>query len=351
MKNLLLVLLFSYCLSACSENQNHKTNDLVIANGQMPNLVKDKEDNLHLVYGSGDSIMYTYSSDQGKSFSHPALISVLPKLAASHTRGPQIAATTNGLTVIASNSSGDIFSFNKIASGKWEQAGKVNDVDTTAKEGLMALAGDGESAFAVWLDLRENRHNKIYGAKSNDGGKTWLKNTLVYASPDTTVCECCKPSVVVKGTNVYVMFRNWLQGNRDMYLIRSTDGGTTFGKAEKLGIGNWKLNGCPMDGGGLVVTKNDEIQTVWRREGKVYAAMPGKPEKEIGEGKGCTVETVNGKNVYAWTENGQVVIIKTQGQRKVLGKGSQPVLKALNNEHILCVWENEKQIHASVLDL
>lgn len=351
MKNALLIFLTIYIFSGCSEDQVYKGNDFVIANGQMPNLVKDKQDNLHLVYGSGDSILYTYSSDYGKSFSKPSLISVLPNLAASHTRGPQIAATAKGLVVVACNSLGDIFSFNKASSGNWIQTSKVNDIDTTAKEGLMALSGDGENAFAVWLDLRENKHNKIYGAKSSDGGKTWSKNIMVYTSPDTTVCECCKPSVVVKGSNVYVMFRNWLRGNRDMYLIQSTDGGNSFGQLQKLGKGNWKLNGCPMDGGGLAVNDNNEIQTVWRREGKVYAAVPGMPEKQIGEGKGCTLETVNGKNVYAWTDNGEVILIKPQGQKKVSGKGDQPVLKALNNEHVICIWENEKQIHALVLEL
>jgi hypothetical protein len=83
----------------------------------------------------------------------------------------------------------------------------------------------------------------------------------------------------------------------------------------------------------------------------VYAAMPGMPEKEIGAGKGCTLETVNGKNVYAWIENGEVIIITPPGQKKVLGKGSQPIVRALNNAHVICIWENEKQIHASVLEL
>ncbi|MEO6731939.1 MAG: sialidase family protein [Ferruginibacter sp.] len=317
----------------------------------MPNLVMDKEDNLHLVYGSGDSIMYAYSSNHGQTFSNPSLIAVLPELAASHTRGPQIAATTKGLTVVACNSFGDIFSFYKAGSANWQQTGKVNDVDTAAKENLMALGGDGENTFAVWLDLRENKQNKIYGAKSIDGGKTWSKNILIYASPDTTVCECCKPSVVVKGNDVYVMFRNWLQGNRDLYLIQSTDAGNTFGQARKLGNGSWKLNGCPMDGGSLAVDKNDQVQTVWRREGKVYAAIPGMPEKEIGDGKGCSLTIVNGQNVYAWIEDGEVIVITPAGQKKILGKGNQPIVRALNNKHVICIWENEKQIHASVLEL
>jgi Neuraminidase (sialidase) len=93
-----------------------------------------------------------------------------------------------------------------------------------------------------------DKHNKIFGAKSTDGGKTWGKNIMIYASPDTTVCECCKPSVVMKGNNIYVMFRNWLNGNRDLHIIQSTDIGLNFGQAQKLGAGSWTLNGCPMDG-------------------------------------------------------------------------------------------------------
>lgn len=31
-----------------------------------------------------------------------------------------------------------------------------------------------KNAFVVWLDLRGNKRNKIYGANSNDGGcKFW----------------------------------------------------------------------------------------------------------------------------------------------------------------------------------
>jgi hypothetical protein len=57
---------------------------------------------------------------------------------------------------------------------------------------------------------------------------------MIYASPDTTVCECCKPSVAMKGNSVYVMFRNWLNGNRDLYLIQSSDNGNTFRQVQKI---------------------------------------------------------------------------------------------------------------------
>jgi len=341
-------LLATIIVAGCTDQAREK--ESIIAAGQMPNLTKDSKNNLHLVYGNGDSIMYSASTNGGKIFSTSELVAVLPGLAASHMRGPQIAATSEGLTAIASNSEGDIFSYVMDEKGKWRKTARVNDVDTVAKEGLMALSADGQNAFAVWLDLRGNRHNKIFGARSNDGGITWSKNFLIYSSPDGSVCECCKPSTVIKGGHIYVMFRNWLNGNRDLYLIQS-DGGSTFGPVQKLGEGNWKLDGCPMDGGAVVVTESGNAETVWKRKANIYSCEAGKPEEKIGEGRNCTMETVNGKNVYAWTENGTVVLLKPGGTKEKLGTGSLPILKSLDNAHVICVWENDKQIHSSIVEL
>jgi hypothetical protein len=230
MKINLFTIIVCGALTSFSINSDKKL-EPITAQGQMPFIVSNKVGELHLTYGISDSIMYSFSKDGGKSFSEPTMVYALPKLASSHTRGPQLAATSNGLLLTACTSSGNIFSFIKSASGKWQLTGRVNDKDTVAKENLMALSADGNNAYAIWLDLREG-HNKIFGAFSSNGGKTWSKNIKVYESPNKTVCECCKPSVAVQGKNVYVMFRNWLNGNRDLYLAKSSDGGRTFSKAQ-----------------------------------------------------------------------------------------------------------------------
>jgi len=46
-----------------------------------------------------------------------------------------------------------------------------------------------------------------------------------------------------------------------------------------------------------------------------------------------------------------VIVRKSQGMKKNLGKGQLPVIKAVNNEHILCIWQNEKYIHKAVVEL
>ena len=338
-------------LTACSGNNKYTYTDLVIAKGQMPNIVKDKNNIFHLVFGSGDSLLYSFSSNFGNSFSSPSLIAVVPNLAASHTRGPQIATLNGNLIVITCNDAGNIFSFNKEGTKAWIPSGKVNDVDTTAKENLIALSADKQTAFAVWLDVRLNGKNKIFGSKSIDGGKTWLKNKMIYTSPDGTVCQCCKPSVLVAGNNITVLFRNWINGNRDMYLIQSRDGGNSFDDAKKLGSASWKLNGCPMDGGGLAIDKNGNINTVWRREDKILTTLPGIPEKQLGVGKSCTIETINDKNIYTWIEKNNIVVLKSDGKKIMLGKGSSPILKAIDDKKAICIWENDKQIHRSSIEL
>ncbi|MEO5996387.1 MAG: hypothetical protein ABIN89_06660 [Chitinophagaceae bacterium] len=327
--------------------------DLVIANGRLPKIVTDVKGNIHLAYGVGDSIMYATSSNQGASFSSPKLVAVLPELFANAMRGPQIAATINGIIITANTEYGNLYSYHNDAAGNWSKASKVNDVDSVSKEALTSLSADGSIAFAVWLDVRANggKGQRLYGASSNDGGITWSKNIMIYASPDKSICECCKPSVLIKGNNIYAMFRNWLNGNRDLYLVQSSDGGKSFGTASKLGMGSWKLNGCPMDGGGLALGTDGAVETVWRREGNIYSSTAGKSETLLGEGRSCSMTSLNGKNFYTWTRNGDVIVMTPGKEVKILGKGAVPVINAINNEKVICVWENEKEIHASVLEL
>ena len=75
----------------------------------MPAIAKDKKNNIHVVYGSGDSIMYIFSKD-GKSYSAPSLVAVLPGLFASAMRGPQIAAVNKGLIILACDKEGNLHS-------------------------------------------------------------------------------------------------------------------------------------------------------------------------------------------------------------------------------------------------
>ncbi|RZL19612.1 MAG: exo-alpha-sialidase [Pedobacter sp.] len=340
---------FIISISACQSDGQRDDNLISVGSGQMPSLLTTENKKIHLVYGSGDSILYVSSPDKGRTFSKPSLIAVLPDLVSSHTRGPQIASGSGRITVTACVGSGNIYAFSKGLDDNWSKRVRVNDIDTVAKEGLMALSGDGNRLFAVWLDLR-NKHNQIYGSLSLDGGLTWTANQLIYASIDSTVCECCKPSVLVKRNNVNVMFRNWIDGNRDMYLIQSVNGGKTFMEARKLGMESWKLKGCPMDGGGLAI-RGAGIQSFWRRGDKLFLCEPGKAEMVIATGKGGVMDSNNEKNVYSWIENGEVIFSTSDNERRVIGRGGSPAIKVIDENSFVVAWEQDKTIKAKVVNL
>src|SRR5215813_8143328 len=125
--------------------------------------------------------------------------------------------------------------------------------DVCSSDLLHALTSDRNgNVLAAWLDKRAEG-TQIYGSRSTDGGRTWSKNVSIYASPDGTVCQCCGPSIAAADSGqVWVMWRNALQGSRDLYITSSRDG-VRFEPARKIGVGTWPLNACPMDGGGLAV--------------------------------------------------------------------------------------------------
>ena len=342
------VVLYACLFFACDSKKPETNQPHWIADGQMPATSVGKDGHISLTFGSGDSILYMYSSDRGASFSTPELVGVVPGLFSSHTRGPQIAESENSLCIIACNREGNIFSYYRDGDNKWKEGGHVNDLDGMAKEGLMAMDGRPGLLFAAWLDLRTG-HNQIEGCVSTNGGRSWEKNISVYQSPDSGVCECCKPSVAVNKTAVAVMFRNHLHGNRDMYYAESGDG-RVFSAATKLGNGNWPLDGCPMDGGKLVFNHNRE-NTVWRREGRIYACEPGSPETEIGEGRDCSMAIADDKPVFSWVNKGEITCL-LPGNRKIQpGKGTLPILTPMDNHRVLCTWENDRKIYSMILPL
>ena len=236
-------------------------------------------------------------------------------------------------------------------SGRWQDRHRVNDVAGVAEEGFNALASDGKGKFFVtWLDLRGDRKNKIFGATSTDGGQAWSRNQLVYRSPDSTVCECCQPSAAMRGDKVYVMFRNWLDGARNMYVATSLDGGNSFQPPLKMGNGSWKLNACPMDGGGISASR-DGLTTVWRREKELYLSKPGGAEQPIASGRNASVATSGSNTFVVWQDQGEVWFRPLGGREpKKLGTGRFPRVVALTDSQAFCVWEDGETIKGMVLD-
>ena len=320
-----------------------------LAPGQQPQLSIDKAGVIRLVFGEQDNIYCATSTDNGQSFKDIQLVATIKDMHLGMSRGPQLTSSVNYSMIAAIDKRGSVHSFVLAhATKKWKECSLINDIAGSAPEGLMSLTSDNKDNFcAVWLDIRNDQHNKICFARTSTQGQQWSSNRVAYISPDNNVCECCKPAMVVSGSKIYIQFRNWLNGARDLYLLTSVNGGQTFAQPEKLGMGTWKIKGCPMDGGGIAVTEDKQVTTVWRREDKVYLAKPGSPEVEIATGRNCSI-TNPSKPIITWQEGAHLKVKELQ-RGTVTDVGTGGFIKAVKTKDnkILCAWEADGQIEFS----
>ena len=306
-------------------------------------------DRVYLAVGSGDTIGVARSDDRGETFGTPTRLPLSGRLSLGMHRGPRVAVTSSTVLVTAvagakgGGADGDVLLFRSRDQGKsWTTQVVINDVVGSAREGLHAMAANPSGlAVIAWLDLRAGG-TRIFAAISRDHGVTWAPDVLVYASPAGSVCECCHPSVAIdRGGGIVIMFRNNVDGNRDMYVVRSAGDGT-FASATKLGTGSWPLNACPMDGGGLAIGDNGLV-AAWRREDGIFLTTGQVAERRLGTGRDAAVSTTAGHHDIAWSAPAGVTLLRDTAQPVAVAPGRFPAILALKDKTILA-WEDQGRV-------
>jgi hypothetical protein len=317
-------------------------------------------DMVGIVMGSGNDIYYSYSKNDGETFSRPSKIETKGKMPLGRHRGPRVAFQSGNVIVSAvvgkqgGGQDGDVLAWRSNDNGKsWLPPVKVNDVAGAAREGLHSMAAGNGWVVAVWLDLRA-KGTRIYGARSDNGGATWSKNFLVYESPDGSVCQCCHPSVLIgPSARIYVMWRNALSGNRDMYVATSNDGGNIWDAAKKVGNESWKLDACPMDGGGITLTGSAKSYAVFRKDKEIHYSTPGAIERMLGEGKDPSIASGLNEALYVvWTSPTGAIEGTTSRENEVrvlAPKGAYPQV-IFTGRQAIAFWEEDDGIGMGVVE-
>jgi hypothetical protein len=252
--------------------------------------IRAPSEDVFVTFGKGDAIYVTRSTNSAKSFDTSQLVAAVPQLALGMRRGPRIAVTDESLLVSAvSRADGNLYCWGSTNNGTtWSKGVRINDEPGAAREGLHAMAADRQFVAIAWLDLRTGK-TELRGVISQDNGVTWSTNFLIYRSPDGHICECCHPSLAWDAYSVgnhqpkvFAMWRNCLGGARDMFLTTLQlqtpsyqKGPEIFSDVElsnthKLGTETWRINSCPMDGGGLACEFAGFPIAVWRQEKKIF---------------------------------------------------------------------------------
>jgi hypothetical protein len=141
------------------------------------------------------------------------------------------------------------------------------------------------------------------------------------------------------------MWRNALDGHRDMYLAMSKDNGQSFAKTRKLGTGTWPLDACPMDGGALAIDAKGKVTSVWRRATEVFSLGTARQEQRLGIGEQpwCAAGSEGAYIVWLSRRPGELWLQAPSSRRpeKIADNANDPVVAASASGAgpVVIVWE------------
>ena len=118
---------------------------------------------------------------------------------------------------------------------------------------LPSVSASGSVVHVVWYDNREG-NDEIYYKRSADGGITWGSDARLTSDPSVSGY----PSVSVSGSVVHVVWRDYRDGNFEIYYKRSTDGGVSWGSDTRL-TSNSAVSDLPS-----VSVSGSVVHLVWR---------------------------------------------------------------------------------------
>jgi hypothetical protein len=319
-------------------------------NAKQPQLAAGPDGTIHCVFGAGQNIYCATSRDAASSFAEPVLVAKHDGLMLGMRRGPRVAVAHDAVVVsaISSDDGNLVARHSKDGGHTWSEPARINTVARSCREGLhdMTSAPDGTLA-AVWLDLRNDK-TELWASFSNDHGATWSENRRIYRSPGGNICECCHPTLVAAEGGWLALWRNSLEGSRDMYALPLALDGSPTEPAMRLGGAHWKLAACPMDGGDVATNEKGGAWAVWRREKTCYATnmkASEKRERRLGNGEQPVVAVTREGPAFAW-------ITKRRGDLLVLGPdeaqptriatpATDPSMIATAGGQIVLAWEGE----------
>ena len=217
---------------------------------------------LYVALGQSNYLYVARSTDGAATFGDPVQVSESQPAMVLPVERPAIAATATGQVMVAWSSpelQGRIWQAFSADGGQSFSDAAAISVDSATETILPRMILDGDqNPLVAWL-----ANGSLQLARSTDGGTSYGATQLL----DEQTCECCHPQPLILGEQIYVAYRN-LESTadgtniRDIYLLRSLDGGQSFAPEIRVSDANWFVNACPVSGPALVGS-GDRLYVGW----------------------------------------------------------------------------------------
>lgn len=249
---------------------------------------------LHAVAKQGEHVVLYRSTDDGASWSAPAIVNAQPEaISADGENRPKLAFAADGALLVSWTKplptpfSGEI-RLARAADGRQFSPPLTVHADRaeiTHRFESLLVAPDGRVVVA-WIDKRDLEAAKgankpyrgaaVYAAVSTDGGRSFQPEKKLADHS----CECCRIAAAVDrdGSPLFLWRHVFAPNERDHALIRVAADGAAAAPLRAT-FDRWRLDGCPHHGPALAVDTAGRRHAVWFNqidgEGQVsYGRLP-----------------------------------------------------------------------------
>lgn len=182
--------------------------------------------------------------------------------ALGNSKSPSIAVSGNTVHVAwfdSRDGNDEIYYKRSLDSGAtWGADVRLTDNLSVSQNPSIAVSGN--IVHVAWYDQRDG-NPEIYYKRSNDGGTAWGADTRLTDAMGNSYT----PSIAVSGNNVHIAWHDSRDGNEEIYYKRSTDGGTTWSAGTRLtdAAGNSALSAIAVFGDNVHVAWQDPRDGNW----------------------------------------------------------------------------------------
>ncbi|MBI3008106.1 MAG: fibronectin type III domain-containing protein [Candidatus Omnitrophica bacterium] len=213
--------------------------------------------------GNNGDIFFDKSTDGGVTFGTDTIVDTGGTAKAEK---PAITVDNTGLIHVVwrdfrlDTTNGDIF-YTKSSDGIYWTSVHVDDAGLVAADQPAVAVSPNGDIHVVWTDFRTSgNEGDIFYAKSTNGGASFGTNKNIDGAGIT---KADQPSIAIDTSgNINIMWRDFRNGDADIYSSRSIDGGSTFSKPTRVNddtIKSGKIQLLPSVG----VDPNGKAYAVW----------------------------------------------------------------------------------------
>lgn len=218
-------------------------------------------DTVHLLFAQNESgenegltLFYCRSDDAGATWSHPVRVPSSHAPPGRHLRGndPQLAVSGERLMSLWTAEGAGPWGSGPLGASISDDGGSTWRPAPTPASGpgvgsrFPAAAADEDFFHAIWIHAEDNERS-LRHARLKFDSDAWTAPAII----DGHICACCWNKIAVTADGTLIgLYRD--QNPSDMGLALSKNQGADWELPGHVGTFDWRFEGCPHVGGGLV---------------------------------------------------------------------------------------------------